>query len=737
MARSHRPGVGPVYVAIESWVDQCLREDGSLFTEAAIWTRANFDELHARFNENPDTSKRGFEEKFRDQLASAPDAAIQLAAECLWVHIAVANDMKPATKRGLVDLVLSWMAEPVSQSAVTWDGLETGLCNSGIAFKTYRPNQLWFLIDFGRAWKELTEDQRSTLLGDPWAFKDWLCALPITSAFAQREALLHFVHPDTFEYIISREHKKQIAKAFASRASGQAHDVDRALIAIRKSLEDERGAPLDFYRDGVDKLWKPEPAGPKPSAGQTPLPVPPPTPEPERRAWVVRLGERPLVDWLDGGYVSLAWSRAGEMRPGIERTEIADRLRQTYAKPNVAMDVAILDRFINGIKPGDLIVVPVGDDLYLGVADEQYWDGPDSPDPRRHLVEWLNADDPLDRRRISNRALNRLNTVHQVADVTELLAELESYLVGPVAGPPSEALALLPVPSALAQELHLPVAWLQELVDLLEEKRQLVLYGPPGTGKTWVAQALADHLTTGGGVSRLVQFHPSYAYEDFFEGFRPRTSAGSSGGIEFELAPGPLRLMADAAKDDPANPYVLIIDELNRANLPKVFGELYFLLEYRDRSVTLQYSREEEFSVPENLFLIGTMNTADRSIALLDAAMRRRFYFVELSPSRAPVDTVLEAWLERRGLSSEPAELLDRLNKAIGDPDFAIGPSYLMHSAINEPGRLERVWERAIMPLLEEHFYGSQRDLRGEFGLSSLRNQDAPPGEDDDDAPTD
>jgi 5-methylcytosine-specific restriction protein B len=160
----------------------------------------------------------------------------------------------------------------------------------------------------------------------------------------------------------------------------------------------------------------------------------------------------------------------------------------------------------------------------------------------------------------------------------------------------------------------------------------------------------------------------------------------------------------------------LIIDEINRGNIAKIFGELYFLLEYRDESIRLQYSRDEEFKLPRNLFIIGTMNTADRSIALVDSALRRRFYFMGLIPTREPIDRVLDGWLEAHGLDPEPAALLSELNRAIDDEDFSIGPSYFMTSDGTAPN-LERIWTHAVMPLLEEQYYGTGRDLESEFGL--------------------
>ena len=135
------------------------------------------------------------------------------------------------------------------------------------------------------------------------------------------------------------------------------------------------------------------------------------------------------------------------------------------------------------------------------------------------------------------------------------------------------------------------------------------------------------------------------------------------------------------AREHPEQAFVLIIDEINRANLAKVFGELYFLLEYRDQAVDLLYSADDEgFTLPTNLYVIGTMNTADRSIALIDAAMRRRFAFVALDPDTEPTKSLLGKWSLQHGLGPTAAALLAELNKRIEDPDFRIGPSYFMKS---------------------------------------------------------
>ena len=206
-------------------------------------------------------------------------------------------------------------------------------------------------------------------------------------------------------------------------------------------------------------------------------------------------------------------------------------------------------------------------------------------------------------------------------------------------------------------------------------------------------------------------------------GFRPKQVKDQ---LVYKLTDGPLLEAAKRAHREPSAKHFLLIDEINRGNLAKVFGELYFLLEYRDDAVTLQYRRDKDdvFSLPSNLYIVGTMNTADRSIALVDLALRRRFYFVEFHPDEEPVRGVLRRWLEANVLSDMwwVAKVVERVNELLQDDRHAaIGPSYFMKPDLDEK-MVERIWKHSVLPYIEERRFGGDGDMN-EFDLHRLRRE--------------
>ena len=253
------------------------------------------------------------------------------------------------------------------------------------------------------------------------------------------------------------------------------------------------------------------------------------------------------------------------------------------------------------------------------------------------------------------------------------------------------------------------------IVSLLEKKKNIILEGAPGVGKTFMAKRLAYSIIGKKDKSKieLIQFHQNYSYEDFIEGFRPTESG-------FELQRGIFYKLSKKALNDPNNNYYLIIDEINRGNLSKIFGELLMLIEADKRcdGVKLAYS-EEEFSVPDNLYIIGLMNTADRSLALIDYALRRRFSFIRIEPAFES-EKFNKAFREKFDQKYDKViNLIVEINEAIkndkslGD-GFKIGHSYFCPNLKDRKGNKNDIVDiinYEIKPLLEEYWYDDEDSL--------------------------
>jgi 5-methylcytosine-specific restriction enzyme B len=244
--------------------------------------------------------------------------------------------------------------------------------------------------------------------------------------------------------------------------------------------------------------------------------------------------------------------------------------------------------------------------------------------------------------------------------------------------------------------------------------RNVIFYGPPGTGKTYVARSIARALTgehdpAPDGPWSLVQFHPSYAYEDFIQGLRPNLEHPE---LRYQIRKGPFLQICDAAAKEPDRFFVLVVDEINRGDPARIFGELLYALEYRGDPVDLPLGGQ--LLVPPNLIVIGTMNSVDRSVALVDYALRRRFSFVRVDPDP---EAIRNADVEDTAGATFAADVLETFNGWLVDKlgrEHAIGHSFFLSPAVTalDASGLERIWHHDIHPLLEEYFFGQVELLK-------------------------
>ena len=388
-------------------------------------------------------------------------------------------------------------------------------------------------------------------------------------------------------------------------------------------------------------------------------------------------------------------------------------------------DCSQITQFIASINEGDWVLASDGSRvLGIGRVTGEYEFVSEFGFPHQRGVEWLSIDEwkmPIPE--------GLRSTVREIRRHDENIVEAEKRVheAGdtPTAGNASTTATTRPI------RLEGTAGRIQSV---LSRKSQVILYGPPGTGKTYWAEKAAFDLAAishfgrlfaslsqeekqvilgegeQSGCVRMCCFHPAYGYEDFLEGYRPSTVDGQ---VSFELRDGIFKKLCRDAAAEPSKQFYLIIDEINRGDIPRVFGELLTTLEKdkRGKRITLPVS-QEVFSIPKNVMLIGTMNTADRSISLLDAALRRRFGFIELMPDGNVLkdSTVsgipLRAWFEA---------LNERIRRHVGRDarNLQIGHSYLLQGGhpIREIAVLRRAIRDDIIPLLEEYCYEDYRTL--------------------------
>jgi len=434
-----------------------------------------------------------------------------------------------------------------------------------------------------------------------------------------------------------------------------------------------------------------------------------------------------------GNFAAVGWAAIGDLsslsHDQKSKNALKEMVKQNfdYTPVQVGKQSTQLFNFVTTIQEGDILLVSDGADvLGIGKVEGDYYHEPGSEFSHRRRLQWIDLSPwkmPIPE--------GLRTTVHEVRKHPENLIEAEKHMLSSKP-PPVE-----PVIHALAGILG-------KIQKVLDRKRQVILYGPPGTGKTYWAQKAAGELaavnnfnktynqltndelsalnqigSSGIGYVNLCCFHPEYGYEHFIEGYRPDHVDGQ---LFFRLRDGLFKELCDEALKTPDKRFYLIIDEINRGDIPRIFGELLMILEANKRGNRLRLPVSgRNFQVPNNVYIIGTMNTADRSIALLDTALRRRFGFIELMPDVSVLeDHVLEGLPVRLWVKA----LNERICQYIGRDarNLQIGHSYFMPAGITVDSfrKFADIIREDVIPLLEEYCYEDYSILVKLLGTSLI-----------------
>ncbi len=429
----------------------------------------------------------------------------------------------------------------------------------------------------------------------------------------------------------------------------------------------------------------------------------------EKRYWIYAPGSNSSKweEFYSQGIMGIGWDELGDLRQYPSKDAMKAKMKELYGAEYSFMNSALATwQFTNEIQAGDIIYAKKGMRKIIGrgiVESDYLFDT--GRDEYKHIrkIKWTHNGE------WEHPGQAAVKTLTDITPYTDYVQKLEALFIDDDAADVIEEKEIvydLYTEEDFLSEVFMDTEHYSILVNLLKTKKNIILQGAPGVGKTFAAKRLAFSIMGQKDTSRvmMVQFHQSYSYEDFIMGFRPSKDG-------FELTPGPFYQFCKSAQDDDERDYFFIIDEINRGNVSKIFGELMMLIEKEKRGEKLRllYSNEL-FSVPKNVYIIGMMNTADRSLAIIDYALRRRFAFFELEP--AFDSEGFKAIIQQANSPKLNAlvEQIKALNEFISKDEslgsgFRIGHSYLCTNSKVTDEWLEAVVKYELLPLLGEYWF--------------------------------
>ena len=679
-----------VYQAYQLFEERCLLTDRSLiWPEKKIWTLDNLHKLKSMYgDESIEGGDKSFESKLELQLEKADPELWGIIADLFYVFALPSKAITIEKKLAYIQ----WAAEKANfvipdKDNELWQPLSSGLIHTAIQYHK-KFGQILLALQYTIAIKEM--DNKDTILNEPKKVENLLDKIvaQIGEKFKNpprdmRQVILYLKFPKKYESIISTTGKENIVQFFSEKYSLDVpDDLDEALLKIRNHIEEdleEDEKPLHFYDPRYKVEWDPGSRIVKTEIKEG------------AKDYVVQELDPQMNSILHALNYSKNLILSGP--PGTGKTYFAIKAAHHLIKSQIQTQLSSQAKAIRVVE--DLT-------FYDILALDLFQDSKKSfsvPEIESHdLIQARLMIRPIEnpRQSIWNNLQSHTAPESETVNVSR---RAEPFLFDKDEN----------------SNWYLTDQGKKYVEQNLSDKQQLY--------KEKSAEHKAEDFT------RIITFHQSFAYEDFIEGIRPRIGEEETGEITYEISLGVFSEISRLALNDPENNYVLIIDEINRGNISKIFGELITLIEDDKReamTVNLPYSKRG-FTVPKNLILIGTMNTADRSIALMDVALRRRFTFIEMMPR---IDLLENVYVSTSEVDVNLEELLKKLNDFIEqeiDRNHQIGHSYFLRVAQAEQrdklAMLTFVWNHQIFPLLKEYFY-SQHDKLIEF-LSPFTESDS------------